>query len=153
MASLMSVNNNSDDIAPLEDVEDEDYSQNDSLMKSSLLVSHVMQQMTNSWSDSDIASTPMSSQYILYTCCHNMMTSFLQLKVSSHCRGTTKRRWWKLLLPLPLRRNYCLLRSRGISQSSNGIFIRKSARNCWTDWASWRRRTRRSLNLHHHRKS
>lgn len=64
MASLMSVNNNSDDIAPLEDVEDEDYSQNDSLMKSSALVSHVMQQMTKSWSDSDVASTPMSSQYI-----------------------------------------------------------------------------------------
>lgn len=64
MASLMSVNNNSDDIAPLEDVEDEDYSQNDSLMKSSALVSHVMQQMTKSWSDSDVASTPMSSQYM-----------------------------------------------------------------------------------------
>lgn len=70
MASLMSVNNNSDDIAPLEDVEDEDYSQNDSLMKSSVLVSHVMQQMTKSWSDSDVASTPMSSQYIYLTCCH-----------------------------------------------------------------------------------
>ncbi|XP_050312320.1 EH domain-binding protein 1-like isoform X1 [Anthonomus grandis grandis] len=60
MASLMSVNNNSDDIAHLEDVEDEDYSQSDSLllMKSSLHeVTHNLQQLTNSLS---AASTPMS---------------------------------------------------------------------------------------------
>ncbi|KAL1516839.1 hypothetical protein ABEB36_000685 [Hypothenemus hampei] len=61
MASLMSVNNNSDDIAPLEDVDDEDFSQNDSLIKNSLHeVTHNLQQMTNSLSDSDFASTPMS---------------------------------------------------------------------------------------------
>ncbi|XP_076263621.1 EH domain-binding protein 1-like isoform X1 [Rhynchophorus ferrugineus] len=61
MASLMSVNNNSDDIAPLEDVEDDDYSQNDSLMKSSLHeVTRNVQMMTNSLSGSDFASTPIS---------------------------------------------------------------------------------------------
>ncbi|XP_030753930.1 EH domain-binding protein 1 isoform X3 [Sitophilus oryzae] len=61
MASLMSVNNNSDDIAPLEDVEDDDFSQNDSLIKNSLHeVTHNLQQMTNSLSGSDFASTPIS---------------------------------------------------------------------------------------------
>lgn len=61
MASLMSVNNNSDDIAALEDVEDDDFSQNDSLIKNSLHeVTHNLQQMTNSLSGSDFASTPIS---------------------------------------------------------------------------------------------
>lgn len=61
MASLMSVNNNSDDIAPLEDVEDEDYSLNDSVMKSSMNeVAQHLQQMTSSLSGSDFASTPIS---------------------------------------------------------------------------------------------
>ncbi|XP_066151430.1 EH domain-binding protein 1 isoform X2 [Euwallacea fornicatus] len=61
MASLMSVNNNSDDIAPLDDVDDDDYSQNDNVMQKSLHeVTHVVQQMTNSLSGSDFASTPMS---------------------------------------------------------------------------------------------
>ncbi|XP_060519283.1 EH domain-binding protein 1 isoform X1 [Cylas formicarius] len=61
MASLMSVNNNSDDIAALEDVDDEDFSQSDSLMKNSLYeVTQNLQQMTNSLSGSDFASTPVS---------------------------------------------------------------------------------------------
>lgn len=61
MASLMSVNNNSDDIAPLEDVEDDDYSQNDCSIKSSINeVTQHLQQMTNSLSGSDFASTPIS---------------------------------------------------------------------------------------------
>ncbi|KAH1004093.1 EH domain-binding protein 1 isoform X3 [Dendroctonus ponderosae] len=61
MASLMSVNNNSDDIAHLEDVDDEDYSQNCSLMKNSLHeVTNNIQQMTTSLSWSDYAGTPMS---------------------------------------------------------------------------------------------
>ncbi|XP_018572519.1 EH domain-binding protein 1 isoform X2 [Anoplophora glabripennis] len=61
MASLMSVNNNTDDIAPLEDVEDEEYSFNDSVMKNSLHeVTQHLQQMTNSLSGSDFASTPIS---------------------------------------------------------------------------------------------
>ncbi|RZC41943.1 EH domain-binding protein 1, partial [Asbolus verrucosus] len=63
MASLMSVNNNSDDIAALEDVEDDDYSlsQNDNSMKSSINeVTQHLQQMTNSLSGSDFASTPIS---------------------------------------------------------------------------------------------
>ncbi|CAH0546795.1 unnamed protein product [Brassicogethes aeneus] len=61
MASLMSVNNNSD-IAQMEDVEDEDYSLNDnSIMKNSLHeVTANLQQMTNSLSGSDFASTPIS---------------------------------------------------------------------------------------------
>lgn len=64
MASLMSVNNNSDDIAPLEDVEDEDYSLNDSVMKSSMHeVAQHLQQMTNSLSGSDFASTPISGKF------------------------------------------------------------------------------------------
>lgn len=66
MASLMSVNNNSDDIAHLEDVEDDDFSQSDSLIKNSLHeVTNNLQQMTNSLSGSDFASTPMSSKYFL----------------------------------------------------------------------------------------
>ncbi|XP_019869615.2 EH domain-binding protein 1-like protein 1 isoform X2 [Aethina tumida] len=62
MASLMSVNNNTDDIAQMEDVEDEDLSINDnSIMKESLNeVTHNLQQMTNSLSGSDFASTPIS---------------------------------------------------------------------------------------------
>jgi hypothetical protein len=63
MASLMSVNNNSDDIAALEDVEDDDFSlsQNDNSMKSSINeVTQHLQQMTNSLSGSDFASTPIS---------------------------------------------------------------------------------------------
>jgi hypothetical protein len=65
MASLMSVNNNSDDIAALEDVEDDDFSlsQNDNSMKSSINeVTQHLQQMTNSLSGSDFASTPISGQ-------------------------------------------------------------------------------------------
>ncbi|VEN63234.1 unnamed protein product [Callosobruchus maculatus] len=66
MASLMSVNNNSDDIAALEDVEDEDCSYSDSAMKSSLHeVTQHLQQMTNSLSGSDFASTPISVASIL----------------------------------------------------------------------------------------
>ncbi|CAH1126450.1 unnamed protein product [Ceutorhynchus assimilis] len=65
MASLMSVNNNSDDIAHLEDVDDDDYSQNDSLIKSTMEVTNNLQQMTNSLSaGSDFASTPMSMNSI-----------------------------------------------------------------------------------------
>lgn len=63
MASLMSVNNNSDDIAALEDVEDDDFSlsQNDNSVKSSINeVTQHLQQMTNSLSGSDFASTPIS---------------------------------------------------------------------------------------------
>ncbi|XP_063911063.1 EH domain-binding protein 1 isoform X2 [Zophobas morio] len=63
MASLMSVNNNSDDIAALEDVEDDDFSlsQNDNSIKSSINeVTQHLQQMTNSLSGSDFASTPIS---------------------------------------------------------------------------------------------
>lgn len=63
MASLMSVNNNTDDIAPLEDVEDEEYSFSDSVMKNSLHeVTQHLQQMTNSLSGSDFASTPISGK-------------------------------------------------------------------------------------------
>ncbi|KAF5289663.1 hypothetical protein FQR65_LT11780 [Abscondita terminalis] len=60
MASLMSVNNNSD-IAPLEDFEDEDFSLSDNSMKNSINeVTQQVQQMTNSLSGSDFASTPIS---------------------------------------------------------------------------------------------
>lgn len=66
MASLMSVNNNSDDIAALEDVEDEDYSLSDSAMKNSIHeVTQHLQQMTNSLSGSDFASTPISGKLIV----------------------------------------------------------------------------------------
>lgn len=62
MASLMSVNNNSD-IAPLEDFEDEDFSLSDNSMKNSINeVTQHLQQMTNSLSGSDFASTPISSK-------------------------------------------------------------------------------------------
>lgn len=61
MASLMSVNNNSD-IAPLEDFEDEDFSLSENSMKNSIQeVTQHLQKMTNSLSGSDFASTPMSS--------------------------------------------------------------------------------------------
>ncbi|CAG9824256.1 unnamed protein product [Phaedon cochleariae] len=61
MASLMSVNNNGDDIAPLEDVEDDDISLSDNAMKNSIHeVTQHLQQMTNSLSGSDFASTPIS---------------------------------------------------------------------------------------------
>ncbi|XP_017772923.1 PREDICTED: EH domain-binding protein 1 isoform X2 [Nicrophorus vespilloides] len=60
MASLMSVNNNSD-IAPMEDFEDEDFSLSDNSMKNSIHeVTQQMQLMTNSLSGSDFASTPIS---------------------------------------------------------------------------------------------
>lgn len=60
MASLMSVNNNSD-IAPLEDFEDEEFSLSDNSMKTSIHeVTQQVQKMTNSLSGSDFASTPMS---------------------------------------------------------------------------------------------
>ncbi|KAJ8967060.1 hypothetical protein NQ314_003120, partial [Rhamnusium bicolor] len=66
MASLMSVNNNTDDIAALEDVEDEEYSLSDNAMKNSLYeVTQHLQQMTNSLSGSDFASTPISVASIL----------------------------------------------------------------------------------------
>lgn len=67
MASLMSVNNTSDDIAALEDVEDDDFSlsQNDNSIKSSINeVTQHLQQMTNSLSGSDFASTPISDQLL-----------------------------------------------------------------------------------------
>lgn len=62
MASLMSVNNNSDDIAQIDDVDDEDYSLNDnSVIKDRLNeVTQQVQIMTNSLSGSDFASTPLS---------------------------------------------------------------------------------------------
>ncbi|KAJ8922190.1 hypothetical protein NQ315_004125 [Exocentrus adspersus] len=61
MASLMSVNNNTDDIAALEDVEDEEYSFSDNAMKNSMHeVTQHLQLMTNSLSGSDFASTPIS---------------------------------------------------------------------------------------------
>lgn len=68
MASLMSVNNNSDDIAPLEDVDDEDYSYSESaVIKNSLHeVTNHLQQMTNSLSGSDFASTPLSGKEIFF---------------------------------------------------------------------------------------
>lgn len=68
MASLMSVNNNTDDIAQMEDVEDEDLSINDnSIMKESLNeVTHNLQQMTNSLSGSDFASTPISGMILIF---------------------------------------------------------------------------------------
>ncbi|CAH1187752.1 unnamed protein product [Phyllotreta striolata] len=66
MASLMSVNNNSDDIATLEDVEDEDFSLSDSAVKHSMQeVAQNLQLMTNSLSGSDFASTPISVASIL----------------------------------------------------------------------------------------
>lgn len=62
MASLMSVNNNSD-IAPLEDFEDEDFSLSENSMKNSIQeVTQHLQKMTNSLSGSDFASTPMSGK-------------------------------------------------------------------------------------------
>lgn len=61
MASLMSVNNNSD-IAPLEDFEDEDFSLSDNSMRNIVDVTQQVQQMTNSLSGSDFASTPISSE-------------------------------------------------------------------------------------------
>lgn len=64
MASLMSVNNNSD-IAPLEDFEDEDFSLSDNSMKNSINeVTQQLHQMTNSLSGSDFASTPISSKFV-----------------------------------------------------------------------------------------
>ncbi|XP_045461918.1 EH domain-binding protein 1 isoform X2 [Harmonia axyridis] len=61
MASLMSVSNNNDDIAHIEDLDDEDFSYNDNSVKSTLNeVTQHLQQMTNSLSGSDFASTPMS---------------------------------------------------------------------------------------------
>lgn len=66
MASLMSINNNSNDIAPLEDFEDEDFSLSDNSMKNSIHeVTQQMQQMTNSLSGSDFASTPISGAYLI----------------------------------------------------------------------------------------
>lgn len=63
MASLMSVNNNSD-IAPLEDFEDEDFSLSENSMKNSIQeVTQHLQKMTNSLSGSDFASTPMSGKF------------------------------------------------------------------------------------------
>lgn len=62
IASLMSVNNNSD-IAPLDDFEDEDFSSNENSIKNTLNeVTQQVQQMTNSLSGSDVASTPLSSR-------------------------------------------------------------------------------------------
>lgn len=62
MASLMSVNNNSD-IAPLEDFEDDDFPLSDNSMKNSIHeVTQQMQLMTNSLSGSDFASTPISGK-------------------------------------------------------------------------------------------
>ncbi|XP_044750717.1 EH domain-binding protein 1-like protein 1 isoform X2 [Coccinella septempunctata] len=61
MASLMSVSNNNDDIAHIEDLDDEDFSCNDNSVKSTMNeVTQHLQQMTNSLSGSDFASTPMS---------------------------------------------------------------------------------------------
>ncbi|XP_050511479.1 EH domain-binding protein 1-like protein 1 isoform X1 [Diabrotica virgifera virgifera] len=66
MASLMSVNNNSDDIAALEDVEEDDFSLSDNVMKNSMHeVAQHLQLMTNSLSGSDFASTPISVASIL----------------------------------------------------------------------------------------
>nr|XP_023021120.1 EH domain-binding protein 1-like [Leptinotarsa decemlineata] len=66
MASLMSVNNNTDDIAALEDVEDDDCSLSDTAMKNSIHeVTQNLQLMTNSLSGSDFASTPISVASIL----------------------------------------------------------------------------------------
>lgn len=60
IASLMSVNNNSD-IAPLEDFEDEDFSLSENSIKNTLNeVTQQVQRMTNSLSGSDFASTPLS---------------------------------------------------------------------------------------------
>lgn len=67
MASLMSVNNNSD-IAPLEDFEDEDFSLSENSMKNSIQeVTQHLQKMTNSLSGSDFASTPMSGNSVLFS--------------------------------------------------------------------------------------
>lgn len=61
MASLMSVNNNTDDIAHIEDFDDEDFSLNDNSVKKGINeVTQNLQQMTNSLSGSDYASTPLS---------------------------------------------------------------------------------------------
>lgn len=66
MASLMSVNNNSDDIAALEDIEDEDFSTSDNAMKNSIHeITQQLQQITKSISGSDFASTPISVDSIL----------------------------------------------------------------------------------------
>lgn len=66
MASLMSVNNN-DDIAHIEDLEDEDYSLSEGAMKNSIQeVTQHLQQLTNSLSGSDFASTPISGKLTFF---------------------------------------------------------------------------------------
>lgn len=66
MASLMSVNNN-DDIAHMEDLEDDDYSLSEGAMKNSIQeVTQHLQQMTNSLSGSDFASTPISGEFTIF---------------------------------------------------------------------------------------
>ena len=61
IASLMSVNNNSD-IAIMDDFEDEDFPLSDNSMKNINDMTQQVQLMTTSLSGSDFASTPMSSK-------------------------------------------------------------------------------------------
>lgn len=79
MASLMSVNNNSD-IAPLEDFEDEDMSLSDNSMKNSLQeVVNQVQLMTESLSGSDFASTPISGKNFFWRVCFKKKKLFFEV--------------------------------------------------------------------------
>lgn len=62
MASLLSANNNSD-IAPLEDFDEEDADVDISLKNEILDLSSHIEYLTNSLSDSEFASTPISSMF------------------------------------------------------------------------------------------
>ena len=62
MASLLSANNNSD-IAPLEDFDEEDVDVDVSLKNEILDLSSHIEYLTNSLSDSEFASTPISGKY------------------------------------------------------------------------------------------
>ena len=65
MASLLSANNNSD-IAPLEDFDEEDIDVDvDVSLKNEILdLSSHIEYLTNSLSDSEFASTPISGKYL-----------------------------------------------------------------------------------------
>ncbi|XP_065161389.1 EH domain-binding protein 1 isoform X1 [Atheta coriaria] len=98
MASLMSVNNNSD-IATMEDFEDEDLSQGDSMKASLNEVTAQMQLMTNSLSGSDFASTPLSVASLNSLSRHDK-TPTADAMLSPSGRGD-EAQGIKLNLPLP----------------------------------------------------
>lgn len=64
MASLLSANNNSD-IAPLEDFDEEDIDIDASLKNEVLDLSSHIEFLTNSLSESEFASTPISGELIV----------------------------------------------------------------------------------------